>query len=213
MTRRVGGNPCATMAPTPIAGPALVRGSARSLCWGIALGALSACNHTGAGFPNWPLFASSGKASGSASVVFVDRANPEGPRSVGKIKITKSMTGYVKPQPIEPLTLPAYPAMALAARFGAARFAVRIDIARDGHVTAVSRSMTEFSTPTKFDADFDQAIEAAVLTWEFNPGWTVPMEPGPDGSPVLGEPEAAESSLDAIITFTSAGTVAASVRD
>jgi hypothetical protein len=73
--------------------------------------------------------------------------------------------------------------------------------------------MFEFSTPTKFDAEFNQAIEAAVLMWEFNPGWTVPMEPGADGSPVLGEPEAADSSLDAIFTFTSAGTVTTSVRE
>jgi len=129
------------------------------------------------------------------------------------IKITKSMTGFVKPQPMEPLTLPVYPAKALAAHTGAVRFAVRIDIAKDGHVTAVSPSMYEFSKPTKFDDEFYRAIEAAVLSWEFEPGWSVPMEPGKDGSPVLGEPEATESSLDAIFTFTSAGTVTTSARE
>ena len=190
-----------------------LRKFARALCWCVSLGALAACNHQESNSWNGTSFANSGKASGSASVVFVDRANPEGPKSVARIKITKSMTGFVKPQPIEPLTLPGYPARALAAHSGAARFAVRIDIAKDGHVAAVSPSMYEFSTPTKFDADFNRAIEAAVLTWEFNPGWTVPMEPGPDGSPILGEAEAAESSLDAIFTFTSAGTVTTSVRE
>jgi len=184
----------------------------RVLFWGISLRALTACNHQGYSSWNGSSFNNSGKASGSASVVFVDRANPDGPKSFGKIKITKSMTGFVKPQPIEPLTLPAYPARALAAHCGAARFAVSIVIAKDGNVTAVSPSLYEPSTPTKFDADFNRAIEAAVLTWEFNPGWTVPIEPGPDGSPILGEPEAAESSLDAIFTFTNAGTVTTSVR-
>jgi len=148
-----------------------------------------------------------------ASVAFVDRTNPAGPKSVGKTKITKSMTGLVKPQPIEPLTLPVYPTKALADHGGAARFAVTIEIAKDGHVTAVNPSMYEFSIPTKYDAEFNQAIEAAVLTWEFNPGWTVPIEPGPDGSPILGEPEAAESSLDAIFTFTSSGTVTTIVHE
>jgi len=41
----------------------------------------------------------------------------------------------------------------------------------------------------------------------------VPIEPGPDGSPILGEPEAAESSLDAIFTFTSSGTVTTIVHE
>lgn len=146
-------------------------------------------------------------------MVFVDRANPEGPKSVSKMTITRSMTGFVRPQPIEPLLLPVYPPKALAAHGGATRIAVKVEIGKDGHVTAVSPSLYEFSTPTKFGAEFNQAIEAAVLQWEFNPGWTVPMEPGPDGSPLLGEPVASESSLDAIFTFTSAGTVETSVRE
>ena len=176
------------------------------------LGALSACNHHQSRAWNGAPYAGSGRATGAASVVFVDRANPEGPKSLSKIKIARSMTGFVKPQPIEPLLLPVYPPKALAAHGGAARIAVTVEIGKDGHVTSVGPSMYEFSTPTKFNAEFGQAIEAAVLQWEFEPGWTVPMEPGPDGSPVLGEPVASESSLDAVFTFTSAGTVETSVR-
>jgi hypothetical protein len=86
------------------------------------------------------------------------------------------MTGFVKPRAIVPLTLPVYPAQT-AARCGTARLAVRIGKAKDGHVTAVAPSPFEFSTPTKFDAQFNRAIETAVLTGQFEPGWTVPMEP------------------------------------
>ena len=186
--------------------------STRLLTGAALLGVLSACNHHQSRAWNGAPFASSGKASGSASVVLVDRANPEGPKSLSKIKITRSMTGFVKPQLIEPLLLPVYPPKALAAHGGTTRIAVTIEIGRDGHVTSVGPSMYEFSTPTKFEAEFSQAIEAAVLQWEFEPGWTVPMEPGPDGSPVLGEPVASESSLDAVFTFTGAGTVETSVR-
>ena len=178
----------------------------------VTVGAFGACNHRRSGAWDQGALSAGGKSTGSASVDFVDPADPEGPRSVGAVKITKSMTGFVKPQPIEPLLLPAYPASALAAHIGAARIAVRIDIAKDGHVVGVRPSVREYSTPTAFDAQFNEAIRAAVLKWEFNPGWTVPMEPGPNGSPVLGEPEAAESSLDAIFTFTSAGTVVTGVR-
>lgn len=181
---------------------------AAALLWGASLFALAGCSHPG----SLPSFSGSERASGASSVVFVDSAKGDGPAGKEPVTITKSMTGFVKPEPIEPLALPTYPARALAAHCGAVRLAVRIDISSDGHVTSVGPSAHEFSTPTPFDTEFQHAIEAAVLTWKFQPGWTVPMEPGPDGKPILGEPVASESSLEAIFTFTSAGTVTTGIR-
>jgi len=151
--------------------------------------------------------------SGTSSVKFVDRESPEGPTSLGKIKITTGTTGLVQAVPIEPLALPLYPVEALAAHIGTITKTVTINIGKDGHVSSVSSSMAGFSIPTEFDSEFDKAIEAAVLKWEFNPAWSVPLEPGKDGTPIVGDPVPTESSLDAVFTFSGSGVVTSSVRE
>ena len=167
--------------------------------------ALAGCSH-----PAGPGFSASPR-SGTSSVALVDRDPPQVPASVEDIKITRSSTGFVKAVPIEPLALPAYPARALAAHTPTVTITVTIKIGKDGRVTSVAPSFLGFSTPTKFDSDFFGAVEAAAMTWEFQPAWTVPLEPGKDGKPVFGEPEAAETTLDAVFTFSGSGFVTSSV--
>ena len=87
---------------------------------------LGGCTHPRGTLSGNPMDSGPRAASGSTSVVFVQRENPGGPKTLGEVKISRSMTGYVPPQPIEPLLLPVYPARALAARLGTVRIAVRI---------------------------------------------------------------------------------------
>lgn len=173
-------------------------------------GALSGCSHS-PGTAKMPAFGAV-EGSGISSVKFVDRESPEGPTSLSKIKITTGTTGIVQAVPIEPLALPIYPADALAAHLNTIIKTVRINIGKDGRVSSVGSSVIGFSIPTKFDSEFDRAIEAAALKWEFNPAWSVPLEPGKDGTPIVGDPVPTESSLDAVFTFSNSGMVTSSVR-
>jgi hypothetical protein len=167
--------------------------------------AFAGCSHpAGPGFSEAPRY-------GTSSVTFVDREPAQVPASAEDIKITRSSTGFVKAVPVEPLALPAYPARALAAHVGTVTVTATIRIAKDGRVISVAPSFLGFSTPTKFDSDFFGTVEKAAMTWEFQPAWTVPLEPGKDGKPVFGEPEAAESTLDAVLTFSGSGFVTSSV--
>jgi hypothetical protein len=167
--------------------------------------ALAGCSHpAGPGFSAAP-------RSGTSSVAFVDRDPAPSAASAEDLKITRSSTGFVQAVPMEPLTLPAYPARALAAHTRTVTVTATIRIGKDGRVISVAPSFLGFSTPTKFDSDFFSAVEAAAMTWDFQPAWTVPLEPGKDGKPVFGEPEAAESTLDAVFTFSGTGFVTSSV--
>jgi hypothetical protein len=191
----------------------------RSIDWCLALritcglwlcGSLSGCNHS----PGTAMLPTGGPSafSGTSSVKFVNRESPEGPTALSKIKITTGTTGLVQAVPVEPLALPQYPVEALAAHLGTITKTVTINIGKDGNVLSVSSSMMGFSTPTEFDSEFDKAIEAAVQKWEFNPAWSVPLEPGKDGTPIVGDPVPTESSLDAVFTFSSSGVVTSGVR-
>ena len=167
--------------------------------------ALAGCSH-----PQGPGFSAAPKA-GTSSVTFVDREPTQATTSAEEMKITRSSTGVIKAVPIEPLTLPAYPARALAAHTRTVTVTATIRIGKDGRVISVAPSFLGFTTPTKFDSDFFAAVEAAAMTWEFQPAWTVPLDPGKDGKPVFGEPEASEATLDAVFTFSGSGFVTSSV--
>ncbi len=184
--------------------------ASKFLCWPLLFGSLSGCNHS-PGTATLPAIGVGG-SSGSSSVQFVNRESPEGTTALSKIKITTGTTGLVQAVPIEPLALPLYPAGALAVHLGTVTKTVKINIGKDGHVSSVSSSMFGISIPTKFDSEFDRAIEVAASKWEFNPAWSVPLEPGKDGSPIVGDPVATESSLDAVFTFSSSGVVTSRVQ-
>jgi hypothetical protein len=168
--------------------------------------AIAGCSHTaGPGFSASP-------SSGTSSVTLVDREPAQVPASAEDIKITRSSTGSVKAVPIEPLALPVYPARALAAHAGTVTVTATIRIGKDGRVISVAPSFLGFSTPTKFDSDFFGAVESAAMTWEFQPAWTVPLDPGKDGKPIFGEPAAAEDTFDAVFTFSGSGFVTSGAR-
>jgi hypothetical protein len=182
----------------------------RILCGLWLCGSLSTCNHS----PGAASLSANGATehSGPSSVYFIDRAVPEGPTSLGKIKITTSTTGLIQAEPKGPLTLPLYPTEALAAHLGNVTKTVQVNIGKDGRVSSVTSSMLGFSIPTKFDSQFDRAIEVAAAKWEFNPAYAVPLEPGKDGTPIVGDPVPTESSLDAVFTFSSSGVVTSTVQ-
>src|SRR5437879_4208919 len=54
----------------------------------------------------------------SSSVKFVDPDSAQTAKDASKLKIEKPMDVYVDAKPIEPLTMPIYPAPALKARAG-----------------------------------------------------------------------------------------------
>ncbi|MCX6954228.1 MAG: hypothetical protein NTV51_18920 [Verrucomicrobia bacterium] len=76
---------------------------------------------------------------------------------------------WVPPRALETLARPVYPADALAAKEGPVTVGVRIVVGVEGRVTEVGQSLLTFSTPTRFDAEFRAAVEAAVAQWKFRP--------------------------------------------
>jgi hypothetical protein len=178
--------------------------------WLCLCGSLPGCNHS----PGVANLSADGarEHSGASSVYFINRAAPEGPASLSKIKISASTTGLIQAEPKGPLALPLYPTEALAAHLGTVTKTVQVNIGMDGRVSSVTSSMLGFSIPTKFDSAFDRAIETAASKWEFNPALSVPLEPGKDGSPIVGDPVPTESSLDAVFTFSGSGVVTSSVQ-
>jgi hypothetical protein len=150
-------------------------------------------------------------SSATTDVTLMDRETRGRTTSLADLRISESTTGIVPAAPDGPLELPVYPVRALAAGARLVTVTAVISVDRDGRVTSVGPSSRGYTTPTPYDGDFRRAIEAAVMKWQFRPAWAVPMEPGKDGVPVLGEPEPTSSTVDAVFTFSSTGVVTTGV--
>jgi len=74
------------------------------------------------------------------------------------------------PRPRAKLTLPEYPASALAGGAAPSTVAVRFVIGTDGTVIEVGDCPKLASTPGPFLAEFRRVVEETVRTWVFSPG-------------------------------------------
>ena len=87
---------------------------------------------------------------------------------------------FNRPSPHDTKTLPVYPAAALAANDGTHREVVRIVIDTHGNVGQVLDSPVGTSDGGPFGADYRRAVDTALRTWRFEPGWLGHFGPGPD---------------------------------
>ena len=146
-------------------------------------------------------------SSGVASIKFIDSEHPQPPADARELKVEIGTTVFVEAQPIEPLAIPVYPRVALAANLGSVTIAVKISVDKDGRVEAVSPSMAGISLPTRFYQQFHEAIETAIAQWRFEPAKLARLEPAKKGPPIVTGEQNAETSFDIAFTFSRSGTV------
>ncbi len=87
---------------------------------------------------------------------------------------------FVSPKILPGYALPAYPAEALAANARTAFVVVRITIDTNGRVAKVEDSPAFASSPSPFAGAFRSAVDTAVRTWRFKPGYIEQLEDGKD---------------------------------
>lgn len=145
--------------------------------------------------------------TGVASFEFIDPAHPEPPTDARKLKVKIGTIVFVDANPIEPLAIPTYPPTALAANAGPITIAVRISVGADGRVNEINPSFAAVSFPSRYDAEFHKAIEAALAMWRFEPAQWAQLEPSKDGPPIVKSRTDTETSFDIVFTFTTSGSV------
>ena len=119
---------------------------------------------------------------------------------------------FIDAVPIPPLTLPVYPAAALAARAGWVVVGVRITIDEHGRVSEIRQSPVSMTTPTAYADSFWAAVEAALHRWRFYPAtYREEHRRTVNGDTVwdLTGVEQTPSTSDLSFTFTATGEVRA----
>jgi len=122
-----------------------------------------------------------------------------------ELKIVQAMSIRVAPKAIPPLTLPKYPASALAAHLLDIQYAVTITIDTEGRVIHIERSYARLPYTSAFRDEFVAAIEQAVATWKFEPGKLAHLDPQENERPLVTGSENAESKLTVAFCFTQSG--------
>lgn len=159
--------------------------------WPIALIYLAGCKHQ----------------SGEASFKFIDSIHSQPATDAREMKLKIGTTVFVEAKPIEPLAIPIYPPIAVAADLGSVTIAVKISVNKDGRVEAVSPSMAGISLPTRFSHEFHEAVETAVKQWRFEPAKLARLEPAKSGPPFVTSTQDTETAFDVAFTFSSPGAV------
>jgi hypothetical protein len=149
---------------------------------------------------------------GASAVRFVEHA--PAPARDGAITANESrqpVTVLEPPRPIEPLTLPEYPTVALGRQQVPVVISVRLAIDAEGVVTEVRRSPLALSLPAAHADLFFAAVEHAAKTWRFTPAELRDMTPragGPQGSYWhVTRVEKTTATVDVEFTFTASGQV------
>jgi hypothetical protein len=153
-----------------------------------------------------PAFRPQDPAGGGSSVRFLEE--PASANAVAtEIGDLKSGDYFQDARPIEPLALPVYPRQA----WGSATVALHITVTSTGRVSDVGPSLRAVSIPNRFDAEFQQAVRAALAQWRFHPAQTCHLDvtKNANGEPAYHETfrENVETSFDIVFTFTAAGRV------
>jgi len=111
--------------------------------------------------------------------------------------------GYAK----RALPKPTYPRDALTARTGNYVVYVTITIDESGHVTNAVRSLNDFALPSRFAADFFNAVQAAVLQWSFVPAHKIYWQRGANGEMKYIGAEPVPRTMELRFTFDALGGV------
>ena len=123
----------------------------------------------------------------------------------------KSGDYFTEARPIAPLATPVYPARALAAKVGLTTVGVHVVVDKTGRVSDIGPSLLAVSIPTRFDADFQAAVRAAVNQWRFFPAQNYRVEVTKDAAGVLDinetRRENTETYFDLVFTFLTNGAV------
>jgi hypothetical protein len=145
--------------------------------------------------------------TGSASFEFIDPTHIGPLTDARKLKLKVGTTVFVDAKPIEPLTIPTYPPSVLATNVGPTTIAVSITVGADGRVKEVNPSFGAVAFRSRYDDEFQKAIEAALATWRFEPAQRAQLEPSKDGPPIVQSATDTETSFDVLFTFTTSGSV------
>lgn len=156
-------------------------------------------------------------AGGGSSYRFVE---PEGVagravrQSPGEVR--EPVETIERPQPIEPLVEPVYPAEARGRQKVPVTIGVRLTVAVDGTVSDVAQSLRVLAAPGPASEAFRAAVEEAVRQWRFVPAeWRrmVPRTGGPQGEYwQVTKAEKREAQVDVEFTFTASGEVVPAKR-
>ena len=166
-------------------------------CWGVV-----GCRHA----PEPP-------DTGTSSFAFIEQpvAAPRASAATAEPREPVSMEQYEEASPIPPLATPVYPPRALAAKAGRVTIGVKITVDAAGRVSDIGPSLRAVTIPSRFDADFQEAVRAAVSQWRFSPALSYRLEdvPMPDGSTYqrMTERRRVETTFDLSFTFTATGVV------
>jgi hypothetical protein len=140
---------------------------------------------------------------------------PPPPPSTGKgdliAAIGPSRDVVVDAQPIHPLAIPIYPAIARGANAGWVDVGVHVTVDPEGRVSSVTPSLNSFSIPGRFSGQFQAAVEAALAQWRFAPAEIKHLEQASGGEDKtylrLASREKIPAAFDVVFTFTAAGEV------
>jgi TonB family protein len=155
--------------------------------------------------------ASEPTATGRSSFAFVDASNAAASSATATAVEPKSGDYFTEARSTQILATAIYPAKALAAKLGMTTVGVRVTIDKNGRVSDIGPSLLAVSIPTKFDADFQEAVRAAVVQWRFFPAQTFHVDVTRDATGELQisetKRENAETYFDLAFTFTASGAV------
>jgi len=149
---------------------------------------------------------------GQSSFRFIERPEAEVSKATN-VTVVEPKIGefYRDATPVLPLVMPIYPPRALAAKVGLTVIGVRVTVNKEGRVTDVGPSLVAVSILTKFGAEFQEAVRAAVSRWRFSPAemYHAELVTPPGGEPYrrIVDQENVDASFDLAFTFTATGEV------
>lgn len=150
--------------------------------------------------------------TGTSSFAFVQPPPAAASRAVAEEpKEPTSIEHYREARPVRPLATPAYPPAALAGKAGQVTIGVKITVDATGRVADIGPSLLAVTLPGRFDAEFQEAVRAAVAQWRFRPAETFRLEnvplPGGGSYQRMIDHRNVETSFDLSFTFTATGAV------
>jgi hypothetical protein len=154
------------------------------------------------------------RVEGASSFQFVERPiTPAAEAAVYSIKMVREPVDVkVKAEPIEPLSPPVYPRVALGRVRRPMTVGVRITVDDTGRVAQVGPSLVAFSTGGEWAEEFRVAVEEALAQWRFKPAEFRHMEPrasktGRGGYWQVTRSQPTDDGFDLAFTFTAKGDV------
>jgi hypothetical protein len=156
-------------------------------------------------------------AVGSSAFHFVETqtSRPAAPAAVYTLPDDTPQTFVEPAKPIEPLAKPAYPSRALGSNAGPIFVGVQLAVDSLGNVTNVQQSWKTFTSPSRYEADFRAAVEAAVRQWRFYPAQLQVIQRvqrvGRPDRYVVRHSDPTEWTFEVVFTFNDSGSVVANL--